>query len=69
MYRRLIKTLPLALIAASSLSSSVSSLSSSCTPIVTNYKKLTEKLIEIENLNGLGGLLGWDEMVMLKEVG
>ena len=31
----------------------------------TKYGQLTEKLTEIEKLNGIKGLLGWDEMVML----
>lgn len=68
MYKRFIKTLPFALLASST--TCISSLStSSCSPVVTNYKKLTEKLIEIENLQGISGLLGWDEMTMLKDGG
>ena len=64
-FRKFTKRLiPLALLSSALLSSNaLSSTSTTCTPLRNNYKKLTEKLVEIENLSGIGGLLNWDEMV------
>ena len=40
----------------------------SSSPIVSdNYEKLKSRLAEIEKLNGVVSLLGWDEMVMMTE--
>ncbi len=33
--------------------------------VLDNYSELRKKMNDIENLNGVNGLLGWDEMVML----
>ena len=66
------RLIPIALLSSallsssSSTSSALSSSTSTCSPLRNNYKKLTDKLIEIESLAGVQGLLNWDEMVMMQ---
>ncbi len=50
---------------ASTASINTTSINSSATAVKENYALLEKKLNDIEYLNGVNGLLGWDEMVML----
>ena len=54
-----------AALAVAGISISQGFASSSPALTTTKYSQLTEKLTEIEKLNGIKGLLGWDEMVLL----
>ena len=59
------RLIPIALFSTALLSSSTStssalssaSSSTSCTSLRNNYKKLTDKLIEIESLSGVQGMI------------
>lgn len=51
----------------STASINTTSTNSSATAVKENYALLEKKLNDIEYLNGVNGLLGWDEMVMLAQ--